>query len=285
MQYIRSLVWLRSFIILAVLYLAGLSLVIAIFLSLPNLEDLKAQAQATGGAAASAALKLHVPHSFDELRAVRATLEAYREAYSSQVATLLVVTYLFLQTFMIPGPAGINVLAGSLYPFGTAMAFAAVVSTIGASLNYWLIRVLLKDVIVAMFPARIASFQAELARNKAHILNFMMFVRVTPVLPHWFVNVAAPIVGVPFHIFLFCTAVGHQPMNFITVQAGASLATMRGLYDLYSPRNVLFLMAVGMLALVPVLWKRRQLRSSASSKPWKPTVMRILPVIDKNALN
>ena len=274
----------RSALVIAILYIAALLLVVSLFRRLPKLEELRAATAAAGAAGAASSLQLAVPHSFDELRAVRATLEAYREAYSSQVATLLVVTYLFLQTFMIPGPLGINVLAGSLYPFGTAMAFAAVVSTLGASLNYWMVRCLLKEVVVALFPSRIAAFQAELSRHQAHLLNFMLFVRVTPVLPHWFVNLASPIVGVPFHIFLIATAVGHQPMNFITVQAGAALATIHGLSDLYSPKNVLFLMAVGCLALVPVAMKwRAARRRNPSSVGRKGSRLRMLPVIDTSA--
>lgn len=286
-QYFRSMAWIKALLTLTVLYLAGLTLVIALFRRLPKLDELKAQTEAAGNLEASSALKLQVPHTFDELRAVRSTLEAYREAYASQVATLLVVTYLFLQTFFIPGPMGINVLAGSLYPFSTALLFAGVVSTIGASLNYWLVRLLLKDAVTALFPGRIAAFQTELSRHKAHLLNFMLFVRVTPVLPHWFVNLASPIVGVPFHIFLTATAVGHQPMNFITVQAGAALSSIQGLSDLYSPRNVLFLMAVGAVALIPVLWNRRRSKgkgTAAQGAVRKHTRLTLLPVIDKSSM-
>jgi uncharacterized membrane protein YdjX (TVP38/TMEM64 family) len=36
----------------------------------------------------------------------------------------------------------------------------------------------------------------------------MLFLRITPLLPNWFVNVASPIVGVPLHIFVLATLVG-----------------------------------------------------------------------------
>jgi uncharacterized membrane protein YdjX (TVP38/TMEM64 family) len=260
----------RPALYLAALYCLALSLVVVLFRRLPSLEALAAH-EAAGGAAAAAGggapaeLRLAIPHSFEDLRAVRGTLERYRLAYGGQLAALLVAAYLFMQTFMVPGPMGINILAGSLYPFGTAMAFAATVSTLGASLNFLLVRCLLKDVITALFPARVAAFQQELLNHRAHLFNYMRFVRVTPVLPHWFVNVASPIVGVPFATFLAATAIGHQPMNLITVQAGAALQTMQAMSDLYSVRNVCFLMAVGAVALAPVLWKRRRRRAGGGA--------------------
>lgn len=42
-------------------------------------------------------LRLAVPHSFDELRSVRHTLELYRRNYAVHVAALLCTTHLFLQ--------------------------------------------------------------------------------------------------------------------------------------------------------------------------------------------
>lgn len=43
-----------------------------------------------------------------------------------RVAIALVMLYIFLQTFIIPGSIFINLLAGSLYSFGTALTFCTV---------------------------------------------------------------------------------------------------------------------------------------------------------------
>lgn len=36
----------------------------------------------------------------------------------------------------------------------------------------------------------------------------MLFLRVTPLIPNWFVNVASPIVGVPISTFAIATFIG-----------------------------------------------------------------------------
>lgn len=46
----------------------------------------------------------------------------------------------------------------------------------------------------------------------------MLFLRVTPTLPNTFINVASPIVDVPFHIFLLATVIGLIPAAFVTVR-------------------------------------------------------------------
>lgn len=285
----------KAIFFLFLLYLFGLSLVIMLFQRLPSLEDLSAEQSIAAEVAAADVhnnksmiphtnLKLAVPHTFDELRDVRATLEAFNTAYGIDVLLFLTCTYVFLSTFMIPGPLGINILAGSLYPFGTAMLFTSLASTLGAALNFFVIKYLLKDIVISLFPKRIAAFQEELKKHKAHLLNFMIFVLVTPFL-HWFVNLASPIVGIPFYIFLIATVLGHQPMNFITVQAGAALSTIESAKDLYSPKNIAFLVAVALLALVPVLWKKKQQKQQQSDRKKSPVKQRIpvLPIIDRSS--
>lgn len=231
-------------------------------------------------------LQFRVPRNMEELRDVQATLELYKELHSLDVLVLLGASYMFMQMFMIPGPAVINVLVGSLYPFKLAMSFVAIVSTVGASLNYWLAQLLLKDAILALFSSRIGAFKAELVKHKSNMLNYMLFVRVTPVLPHWFVNVASPVVGIPFHVFLLATAIGHQPMNFITVQAGAALGSIQHLSDLYSLHNIMILMCIGVASLIPILWRywihRKMLKKKAQARSIASNCSDILPIIHKN---
>ena len=46
----------------------------------------------------------------------------------------------------------------------------------------------------------------------------MLFLRVTPTLPNTFINVASPIVDVPYHIFFLATFIGLIPAAYVTVR-------------------------------------------------------------------
>lgn len=57
----------------------------------------------------------------------------------------------------------------------------------------------LQDIVIGLFPTRIASFSRAVAAQKAQLLPYLIAVRMAPVLPSWFVNLAAPILQVLYN--------------------------------------------------------------------------------------
>lgn len=45
--------------------------------------------------------------------------------------------------------------------------------------------------------------------HQDNLLYYMIFLRVTPLFPNWFINIAAPIVEVPFMNFWLGTFIGN----------------------------------------------------------------------------
>lgn len=271
-HYIKSLAWLKPILALCMLYLISLAIVAAVFSRLPPLSSVtsasSSSSDSVGGAITTTTkeLTLSLPKDFNDLRVARETLELYRKAHGWEVLQLLTVCYLFLQTFMIPGAIAINILAGSLYPFWYAFTFAAIVSTIGASCNYWLARLILRDIVRNLFPQKVAVFQGEIKKHHADLLNYMLFLRVTPLFPAWFISLASPLVGVPFRIFLIATAIGHQGVNFFSIKAAQALQSMNSVEDFWSIGNIALLMAAGVVALVPVMYTRWQAKTKATAE-------------------
>lgn len=273
--YVKSLAWVRPLLLLICLYLCGLLLLWALARSFPPLASLSGSPPA----AATKPPRLSLPRSFAELKEARASLALVAEAFPVRLLLLLTGAQIFLQSFMIPGSVALNVLGGSLFSFPVALAYSTVSSTCGAAANYCLVHALLKDAVWTLFPVRVATFARELRRHQAHLLHYMLFLRVTPIFPAWFINLAAPIVEVPLlSVFMPATAVGHQPINLITIQAGRALYRMESLRDLYSFKNVLFMMAVGALALVHPVARRLQLRKRGGGEFEAAPDGRLLPV-------
>ena len=54
--------------------------------------------------------------------------------------------------------------------------------------------------------------------NRSNLFWYMLFLRLTPLIPNWFVNLASPLVGIPYLYFLFASMFGMMPMNFILIQ-------------------------------------------------------------------
>ena len=51
----------------------------------------------------------------------------------------------------------------------------------------------------------------------------MLFLRLTPLVPNWFVNLGSPLVGIPYKYFLGASIIGLMPMNFILMKTGQTL--------------------------------------------------------------
>lgn len=244
--------WARPMMTVAALYMCLLGGLLVLARRLPTRGALQAKAHLQEGDA----LLMKLPRNLDELREVRHTLELYRATYSMQVASLLVATYLVLQALSIPGTLCINLLIGSMYSFPLAMGTVALVSTAGACLNYELSARLVRDMVVDLMPGKLSVFHRSVTKHQDNLLSYFIFLRVTPLLPSWFINFASPIVNIPFRTFAIGTLIGLQPLNFITVSAGRTLGRLQSYSDLYGPRTILTMAGCAAVALLPVLLKR-----------------------------
>jgi uncharacterized membrane protein YdjX (TVP38/TMEM64 family) len=65
----------------------------------------------------------------------------------------------------------------------------------------------------------------RLQKEGEKLLNYMVFLIVTPTLPNNLINFASPIVDVPYHIFLLAIAVGLIPAAYVTVRVHLFLQT------------------------------------------------------------
>ena len=109
----------------------------------------------------------------------------------------------------------------------------------GSCACYCLSWLLGKQLAHAIWPDRLAAFGAEVQRQKRALLGYIIFLRITPLLPNTFINVASPIVGVPLLPFAVGTLLGTGPQNFVAVTAGNRLGELTSLKDLYDPRFML----------------------------------------------
>ena len=85
----------------------------------------------------------------------------------------------------------------------------------------------------------------------------MLFLRITPLLPNWFINLASPVVGVPMLPFALGTFLGVAPPSFVAIQAGQTLNKLTSSTDAFSWNSLILLFLFALLSLVPVILKRQ----------------------------
>ena len=78
----------------------------------------------------------------------------------------------------------------------------AVVCTCGATSCYLLSKLVGKSIALKIWPGKIQEFAKEVDKRRGDMLSYIIFLRVTPILPNTFINVVSPIVGVPLAPFV-----------------------------------------------------------------------------------
>lgn len=202
---------------------------------------------------------LRLPRSLADVRLLKENLAVYAKEHQANFVLGYCSIYIFMQTFMIPGTIFMSLLAGALFGVVKGGILVVFTATAGASSCYFLSKLIGRPLVSWLWPERLRYFQSEIAKRKDKLLNYMLFLRITPTLPNTFINMASPIVDIPFHIFFAATLVGLIPASYITVKAGRALGDLKSVRDLYDFKTLVVLFLIGSVAVVPTILKRKRI--------------------------
>ncbi|PRQ24399.1 putative SNARE associated golgi family protein [Rosa chinensis] len=203
--------------------------------------------------------KLKLPRTIADLRLLKDHLGTYANDYPAQFILGYCSTYIFMQTFMIPGTIFMSLLAGALFGVFRGLLLVVFNATAGASSCFFLSKLIGRPLVSWLWPEKLRFFQAEIAKRREKLLNYMLFLRITPTLPNLFINLASPIVDIPFHIFFLATLIGLIPASYITVRAGLALGDLKSVKDLYDFKTLFVLFLIGSVIIFPTLLKRKRI--------------------------
>ncbi|XP_052496830.1 transmembrane protein 41A isoform X3 [Budorcas taxicolor] len=222
---------------------------------------------------------LWFPSDLAELRELSEVLREYRKEHQVYVFLLFCSAYLYKQSFAIPGSSFLvsilpsscaclpgshvlcrgsirlqslqNVLAGALFGPWLGLLLCCVLTSVGATGCYLLSSVFGKQLVVSYFPDKVFLLQKKVEENRNGLFFFLLFLRLFPMTPNWFLNLSAPILNIPIVQFFFSVLIGLIPYNFICVQTGSILSTLTSLDALFSWETAFKLLAIALVALVP----------------------------------
>ncbi|OIT21475.1 PREDICTED: uncharacterized membrane protein At4g09580-like [Nicotiana attenuata] len=203
--------------------------------------------------------KLKLPRSLSDLRMLKDNIGMYAQVYPAKFILGYCSTYIFMQTFMIPGTIFMSLLAGALFGVLRGLFLVVFNATAGASSCYFLSKLIGRPIVNWLWPEKLRFFQAEIAKRRDKLLNYMLFLRITPTLPNLFINLASPIVDIPFHTFFTATLVGLIPASYITVKAGLALGDLKSVKDLYDFKTLSVLFLIGFISIIPTILKRKKI--------------------------
>ncbi|XP_031837874.1 transmembrane protein stas [Nomia melanderi] len=234
----------QAVLTVTVIFVTSLSALFYVYTSFPELPENERQ-------------HMKLPLHIEDAKNLGKLLGRYKDLYYFEVLTGVFTTYIFLQTFAIPGSIFLSILSGFLFPFPLALFLVCTCSAIGASLCYLLSSLLGRKLLFKYFPTKAREWTQTVKKHRHHLFNYMLFLRMTPLLPNWFINLASPIIGVPITPFTLGTFFGVAPPSFVAIQAGQTLQNLTSSTDAWSWNSILILCVFAVLSLVPVLFKKK----------------------------
>jgi uncharacterized membrane protein YdjX (TVP38/TMEM64 family) len=162
--------------------------------------------------------------------------------------------YAAVVTFSIPVAVLMTLIGGFL--FGAAIAFPMVVvaATLGSTLLFLAARSALGSLLEAKAGPWFAKLEQGFRRDQ---WSYMFFLRLTPIVPFFVVNLAPAFLGVDLLCFVVATFFGIMPVTLIYCLAGAGLgdALEAGTFSI-DPKLILALIGLGLVALLPAILRR-----------------------------
>lgn len=191
--------------------------------------------------------------SLTALKENRDSLLAFTDANFVAAVAIFIGTYILVAGLSLPGAVILTLAGGFVFGAGLATLFINIGATIGATLAFLTARYVLRDAVEQRFGARLGPFQEGFAKNA---FNYLLTLRLIPLFPFFMVNLVSGLTRVNVGTYMLATAIGIIPGSFVYAYAGRQLGTINSLKEIASPNVIGAFVLLGLLALVPVVYKR-----------------------------
>lgn len=197
--------------------------------------------------------------SLTALKDNRDSLLAFTEANFAAAVGIFIIAYAIATGLSLPGAVILTLAGGFLFGAVFATLFVNIGATTGATLAFLTARYLLRDTVEQKFGKWLGPFQEGFAKNA---FSYLLTLRLIPLFPFFVVNLVSGLTRVNVGTYVAATAIGIIPGSFVYAYAGRQLGTINSLKEIASPNVVGAFVLLGLLALVPVVYKKYAAKSA-----------------------
>jgi uncharacterized membrane protein YdjX (TVP38/TMEM64 family) len=213
--------------------------------------------------------------SLETLVRHRDALSAFVDAHYAAALLGFMAIYVTAVSLSLPGALFLTITGGFLFGTIAGGAAAVIAATTGASVIFLVARSAFGEYVVRRAGPRLSKILDGFC---ADAFSYLLFLRLVPLFPFFLVNLAPALVGVRLGTFVAATAIGIIPATLVFASVGAGLDSVIGAqasayhacvaagrgdchtnFDpgaVLTPQLIGALVALGLLALVPVVVKR-----------------------------
>ncbi len=191
--------------------------------------------------------------SLTALKDNRDSLLAFTDANFVSAVGIFIAAYVIVAGLSLPGAVILTLAGGFLFGATMATLFINIGATTGATLAFLTARYLLRDSVELKFGKWLGPFQEGFAKNA---FSYLLTLRLIPLFPFFVVNLVSGLTRVSIGAYVAATAIGIIPGSFVYAYAGRQLGTINSLKEIASPNVIGAFVLLGLLALVPVVYKK-----------------------------
>lgn len=191
--------------------------------------------------------------SLDALKDNRDHLLAFTEANYPAAVAMFILAYATMTGLSLPGAVVLTLAGGFLFGAVAGTLFVNIGATTGATMAFLAARYLLGDWVEHKFGRWLGPIQEGFAKNA---FNYLLTLRLIPLFPFFVVNLVSGLTRMNVGTYVAATALGIIPGSFVYAYAGRQLGTINSLKEIASPNVIAAFVLLGILALVPALYKK-----------------------------
>jgi len=200
--------------------------------------------------------------TLDTIKGNRDALLAFTQAHYAQALVIAFFVYVAAAALSLPGGLLLSLTCGFLFGRWAGTVLVVLAATIGATLLFVAARYVFADAARKRLGALGEKINAGFTRNA---FSYMLFLRLVPAFPFFLVNLAPAFTSIPLRTFVLATFIGIIPGTFVFVNLGETLGRIDSLQGLVSWETLGAFALLGILALVPVVVRRRSSRTAVDT--------------------
>ncbi|CAG8657186.1 2253_t:CDS:2, partial [Funneliformis caledonium] len=201
---------------------------------------------------------LKFPRTLQDVRLIHEALTGHGND-DIYIVICYIATYIFLQSFAVPGSVMLSVLGGTLWGSWKALVLVSFCTGTGATISYLLSYYLGQPVTQNYLAERMERWNVQLNSHRKGLFSYIIFLRIAPFLPNWFINIASPHLGVGIGVFYWATFFGVAPLSFIHAQAGETIHVLSESdeFTFLTIQNIVAMSLFAVTALIPVMLRKK----------------------------
>jgi uncharacterized membrane protein YdjX (TVP38/TMEM64 family) len=220
--------------------------------------------------------------SLEALVRHRAAIDGFVATHRVFALIAYIALYVVTVALSLPGAVFLTVTGGFLF----GIVFGTVAAVIGATVGATVIFLIARSALGEWLLKRAGPRATKLAQGfREDAFSYLLFLRLVPAFPFFLVNLVPAFAGVRLSTFIAATAIGVIPgaiaYAFAGTGLGSVIAAQKNAYDacmaagradchlsfdardILTPELIGALIALGLLALLPVALKRLRRRARA----------------------